>query len=121
MKPQTRALGALLLCLSLIAAACGSSGSNSGGGGKSFTLKIGVVTSLTGDLAPFGAATAEAVRLAAHDIQQALSKDGIKGIKVQVSVEDVQGASNTGIEAAKKLVETDNVNVLVGALASAVT
>ncbi len=88
----------------------------------SFDLRIGVVTSFTGDLSPFGEPIDRSARIAANLINESLERTAVDGVAVEiVATEDDQTQATAGVEAATKLVQTDNVDVIVGALASAVT
>jgi ABC-type branched-subunit amino acid transport system substrate-binding protein len=88
----------------------------------SFDLRMGVVTSFTGDLSPFGEPIDRSARIAADLINESLERTGVGGVSVEiVATEDDQTEATAGVEAATKLVQTDNVQVIVGALASAVT
>jgi branched-chain amino acid transport system substrate-binding protein len=93
-----------------------------GAADASFNLRIGVVTSFTGDLSPFGEPIDRSARIAADLISESLERTGTEGVSVEiVATEDDQTQATAGVEAATKLVQTDNVHVIVGALASAVT
>jgi branched-chain amino acid transport system substrate-binding protein len=88
----------------------------------SFELKIGPVLPLTGDLASFGPSQAEAARIAVERIQEALESAGVEDVTVTLlDVEDDGGRSQAGVEAATKFVQTDQVNVILGTMASSVT
>jgi ABC-type branched-subunit amino acid transport system substrate-binding protein len=90
--------------------------------GASFDLRMGVVTSFTGDLSPFGEPIDRSARIAADLINEPLERTGVGGVSVEiVATEDDQTEATAGVEAATKLVQTDDVQVIVGALASAVT
>jgi len=120
----------LALMLAVMAAACGgdddAADENGNGaaapGDVSFDLRIGVVTSFTGDLSAFGQPIDQAARIAAGVVQEAVERNDLSGVSVEiVASEDDQTQATAGVEAATKLVQTDNVQVIVGALASAVT
>jgi len=89
----------------------------------SFTLKIGDVLPFTGGLAAYGANLDRAVKVAVGLQNAALKKDGLAGkIKVQlVGSEDGQTQATASVEAAKKLIEADHANVLIGEMASSAT
>jgi ABC-type branched-subunit amino acid transport system substrate-binding protein len=88
----------------------------------SFELRIGPVLPLTGDLASFGPSQAEAARIAVDRIRQALTAKGLANVDVTLlDVEDDGGRSQAGVEGATKLVQTDDVSVLLGTMASSVT
>jgi ABC-type branched-subunit amino acid transport system substrate-binding protein len=88
----------------------------------SFDLRIGVVTSFTGDLSPFGEPIDRAARLAVEVIEEAIEEAGLDGVTVEITdSQDDQTDATPGVEAATALVQTQNVSVIVGSLASAVT
>jgi ABC-type branched-subunit amino acid transport system substrate-binding protein len=88
----------------------------------SFELRIGAVLPLTGDLASFGPSQAEAARIAVDRITEALEMADVPDVSVElVGVEDDGGKSQAGVEAATKLVQTDDVQVLLATMASSVT
>ena len=124
----------LVVVASLVAAGCGGDDEEEGApaGGTaadtaaaeaaSFDLKIGAVLPLTGDLASFGPSQAEAARIAVEQIEDVLSSKGISDVTVElVGVEDDQGKSQPGVEAATKLVQTNDASVLLATMASSVT
>jgi branched-chain amino acid transport system substrate-binding protein len=122
----------LVVVLSLAAAGCGGDDDEEGAGAEatteaeaeapSFDLRIGAVLPLTGDLASFGPSQAEAARIAVERITAALEEKGVTDVTVElVGVEDDQGRSQAGVEAATKLVQTDDADVLLATMASSVT
>jgi ABC-type branched-subunit amino acid transport system substrate-binding protein len=124
----------LVVVASLVAAGCGDDDEEEGApaGGTaadtaaaeaaSFDLKIGAVLPLTGDLASFGPSQAEAARIAVEQIEDVLTSKDLSDITVElVGVEDDQGKSQPGVEAATKLVQTNDATVLLATMASSVT
>ena len=107
-------------------AACGGGNGGGGSGGSSansasFTLKIGQVVPLSGDLAPYGPAGEKAGKIAVQQLQKALSADGLAGkVKVSLSSADEQTDPQAAVSAARKLV-SGGATCLVGAYASADT
>jgi ABC-type branched-subunit amino acid transport system substrate-binding protein len=88
----------------------------------SFELRIGPILPLTGDLASFGPAQAEAARIAVERIEEALQSAGIEDVTVTLlDTEDDGGRSQAGVEAATKFVQADDVDVILGTMASSVT
>jgi ABC-type branched-subunit amino acid transport system substrate-binding protein len=87
-----------------------------------FDLRVGVVTSFTGDLSAFGQPIDRAVRLGAEVITEAIEEVGLENVSVEVAdSQDDQTQATAGVEAATALVQTQNVQLIVGSLASAVT
>lgn len=128
MAPLLRVL--LLIVVAFVTAGCGgddegdeaATATETAGGAVSFELRIGPVLPLTGDLASFGPSQAEAARIAVQQIQQALGAKNQSGVKVTLlPVEDDGGKAQAGVEAATKFVQTDDVDVLIGTMASSVT
>jgi ABC-type branched-subunit amino acid transport system substrate-binding protein len=119
MSPLLRLLA--LILVALVAAGCGGD-DDEAAEGSSFELRIGPVLPLTGDLASFGPSQAEAARIAVEQIQAALDAAGVSDVTVTlVPVEDDGGRAQAGVEAATKFVQADDVNVVLGTMASTVT
>jgi ABC-type branched-subunit amino acid transport system substrate-binding protein len=125
---HTRNLGPLavapaaLAILAIGIAACGGNGNTTSSGAKksSYTLTVGEVVPLTGDLAPFGPSGEKAGKLAVQEAQKALTADGLSGIKLKLAVADEQTDPQAAVSAARKLV-SGGAGCLVGAYASADT
>jgi branched-chain amino acid transport system substrate-binding protein len=92
----------------------GSSSSGTSGASKG-SIVIGVVASLTGSDASFGAPFAKGAELAAKDLSA-----GVNGKHVVVDVEDDQSTPSGGIIAARKLVDVDHAKVIVFGTSSTV-
>jgi ABC-type branched-subunit amino acid transport system substrate-binding protein len=119
MSPLLRLLA--LILVALVAAGCGGD-DDEAAEGSSFELRIGPVLPLTGDLASYGPSQAEAARIAVEQIQGALDAAGVSDVTVTlVPVEDDGGRAQAGVEAATKFVQADDVNVVLGTMASTVT
>lgn len=118
MRSMQRAVGLLLATALVVVAGCGGSGGSAsgGGGGSGGTLKIGVISPFTGDLATGGEAIYQGYEMAA---EEANAHGGVLGKKVQL----VKGDASTpqaGITVAQRLATQDNVDAFVGGYASAV-
>ncbi|HSK14644.1 MAG TPA: ABC transporter substrate-binding protein [Gaiellaceae bacterium] len=87
----------------------------------SFDLRVGTLVSFTGDLAPFGEPIDTAAKIAAEIANEAAESAGIDASVEVVASEDDQTDATAGVEGATKLVQTDEVAVIVGALGSAIT
>lgn len=97
-------------------------GDDAAGDVEAFDLRVGIVTSFTGDLSAFGQPLDQAARIAADLINESLERVGLDDVSLTVvASEDDQTQATAGVEAATKLVQSDNVSVIVGSLASAVT
>jgi branched-chain amino acid transport system substrate-binding protein len=110
------------LVLVLGVAACGGGGNdNGGGGGKTkLDLTIGDSIPLTGDLSDFGPPGQKASDLAVSVINKAIQQAGADHT-VKVVHEDNETSPQAAVQAARKLVDSDNASCITGAWASADT
>lgn len=74
-------------------------------------LKIGVIASLTGPGAYFGEQLVNGLQMALADIN---ANGGIDGQKVSLIIEDSKTDNTTALTVAKKLIDVDNVKVIIG-------
>ena len=81
-------------------------------------LKIGALLSFTGDLSDFGPAFLRAIELATEEINQA---GGVNGQPIQVVRADDGTAPQQGTQEARRLIDVERVNAIIGAAASGVT
>ena len=81
-------------------------------------LKIGVLVAFTGDLSDFGPAHENTARLAAKEINAA---GGVLGQDIEIVRGDTGTDPSQGATEATRLVEVENVDVILGALSSGVT
>src|SRR5437016_7535519 len=95
-----------LLCLSL-AIGCSKKGGD--------TIKIGVITSLTGSQAAFGGAHKNGYSIALDEIN---GKGGVLGKKVELDFYDDQSKPDQAVQGVSKLVDQDRVPVLLGSYSS---
>jgi len=96
----------------------GTAAAPSGGGTPGVsgdTILIGEVGSLTGSEATFGISTRNAIELAVREVNAA---GGIKGKKVEVRVYDNQSKPEEAASAANRLINQDQVLVILGEVAS---
>jgi branched-chain amino acid transport system substrate-binding protein len=89
-------------------------GSDSGSG----PYEIGMVNSLTGSLSAFGQRNERGMELALQAVDDA---GGIRGRPLNVIVEDSSSQAQTGVSAAQKLVNQDQVPFVIGAVGSGVS
>ena len=80
-------------------------------------IKIGVLVPLTGGLGTYGEAMANGAKLAVAQI----SEEGINGQSVRLIIEDTGTDPAKAAEAARKLIDVDNVQVIIGASGSTQT
>jgi ABC-type branched-subunit amino acid transport system substrate-binding protein len=81
-------------------------------------VKIGAAMPLTGDLQAYGESDVNGVRLAVEEINAA---GGVLGQELGLAIADTRTSPQAGVDAAKKLVNVENVAGLVGALSSGVS
>ncbi len=103
-------LVALLLSLLLILAACTS--------GTREKLKVGVMLPLSGDAAAYGQPISKSYMLAVDEIN---AGGGIGGKQVELIFEDSKCTPNDGATAAQKLVNIDQVKIILGEACSGAT
>ncbi len=80
--------------------------------------KIGAIIPLTGDGASYGQGEKNAIELALEEIN---SKGGINGMKVEVIYEDGKCSGKDATTAANKLINVDNVKIILGGACSGET
>jgi ABC-type branched-subunit amino acid transport system substrate-binding protein len=112
------ALAIGLLAVALAAVRYGGGDDDDGAGEVSLDLRVGNLVPFSGDLAPFGEPIDEAARIAAALANEATEEAGVDASVTVVASEDTQTASAAAVEAATKLVQADDVDVIMGALAS---
>lgn len=81
------------------------------------TIKIGVVTSLSGAYAVIGNEVLEAVQFAVDERNE---QGGVLGKRLEVIAEDDEGKADTGLRKAEKMVTNDGVQFIMGSVSSAV-
>src|ERR1043165_1266266 len=78
-------------------------------------MKIGVISELTGPIAPFGKRALNGIQVAADVINEG---GGINGHKISLIVEDDKSVPQGSATSMKKLTEVDRVPVVVGMVGS---
>jgi branched-chain amino acid transport system substrate-binding protein len=104
MRLRPSAVAALLLCASLPAV-------------PADPIRLGVITSLSGSFATFGAMEVAGYKVAAAEINE---KGGVLGRQIELVIEDDASNQNAGLAAAEKLAG-QNVPLILGAFASSIT
>lgn len=102
-----------VLVLALVAGAC-----KDGEKQTASTIRIGVITSLTGPQAAFGAAHKNGYTIAASEIN---AKSGVLGKQIELIYYDDQGKSDQAVQGVSKLVDQDHVVLVLGAYSSQTT
>lgn len=101
-------LALLGICVAgLLVAGCGKKGGN--------TVKIGVITSLTGSQAAFGEAHKHGYEIALDEINK---KGGIGGKQVELDFYDDQSKPDQAVQGVSKLVDQDEVPIVLGSYSS---
>ena len=116
-------LTALVLALALVGAGCAETAEQRENGdetsnedtGSGDTIKIGAVLPLTGANATIGEDQERGVQLAVDEIN---ANGGVLGKDIEVLVEDSAGTPEGSIAAARKLVQTEDVPVVMGEYSS---
>jgi len=118
MKAQSRNTFAIasILILMMILSSCSSLDTaapkdDQSKGKTSDTIRIGAVLALTGAASIHGQNEREGLELAKKEINQA---GGIAGKPVQIIYEDDQTDSAKSVTAIKKLIELDNIKLIIG-------
>lgn len=81
-------------------------------------FRIGSLTPITGAGSPYGPGMQQAIRLAVDEVNAA---GGAGGLKLELFTEDSQTKPDAAVLAAKKLIEVNKVQVVLGTWASGVT
>ena len=81
-------------------------------------VRIGAVFPLTGDVASYGRAAQRGIDLGVAEINEA---GGVAGRPIEVIYEDDESEPGTSINAMRKLISVDGVDVVLGSAASSVT
>lgn len=85
---------------------------SSGAAGGTGEIKIGVVLDITGAGATLGVPERDTITMRAEQVNGA---GGVNGRKLNVIIEDNQSTEDGAAKAVNKLLNTDNVDVLIGA------
>jgi ABC-type branched-subunit amino acid transport system substrate-binding protein len=94
-------------------AACGDD--TGSGDDESGPIKIGIIADLTGPFTTYGTSLANSARLAINEIN---ADGGIDGRTIEVIVEDIQTDVNATVDKSRKLVQSDDVDLVMGPIGS---
>ena len=100
----------MMLLVTAFIVGCGKKAADSN------VIKIGVIAPLTGNYAQYGIAVKEGVELKVDAINNA---GGINGKKIELIISDSKGDVQEAVNAFKKMVSQDKVNVVIGEVMSA--
>jgi len=98
---------AVVLCFGALAGCGGSKGDD--------VIKLGVLAPLTGDVAVYGNAVNNAVKLYVEEINKA---GGVAGKQVEIITYDEKGDATEAVTAYNKLVSSDEVHAIIGSVTS---
>jgi urea transport system substrate-binding protein len=101
-----------LLAVAALVPACSS---ENAGGGDADPVRIGVIADLTGPFTVYGTSLARSAELAVAEINAA---GGIDGRAIELIIEDIQTDVAVTVDRARKLVERDGVDLVVGPVGS---
>lgn len=79
------------------------------------TIKVGVITSITGSLAAFGEAHKNGYAIALDEIN---AKGGVLGKKIELDFYDDQSKPDQAVQGVSKLVDQDGVPIILGSYSS---
>ena len=82
------------------------------------TLRIGALTPITGAGSPYGPGMQQAIRIAVEEVNAA---GGVAGRKLELITEDSQTKPDAAVLAAKKLIEVNKVQAILGTWSSGVS
>ncbi len=104
----------LFVLFGLIVAACGDDDDGSLGDSDE-PIKIGIIADLTGPFTTYGTSLSNSATLAVDEIN---ASGGIGGRQIELIVEDIQTDVSVTVDKSRKLVESDNVDVVIGPIGS---
>jgi branched-chain amino acid transport system substrate-binding protein len=108
-------LFSLLLAMALLLAACGGGDEGGTEGGSREPIRIGALTSLTGNFTPWGVQVRAGMQLAVNELNQA---GGAGGRRLELVVADDQSKAEEGGRAIERLIERDRVVAVGGIISS---
>jgi branched-chain amino acid transport system substrate-binding protein len=111
-------LGGVLGIALVLAAGVGTACNKGESKQEAKTLRIGVITSLTGPAAAFGAAHKAGYTIAAGELN---AKGGVLGRQIEVLYYDDQSKPDQAVQGVAKLVDQDHVPIILGAYSSETT
>jgi ABC-type branched-subunit amino acid transport system substrate-binding protein len=102
------------IALAFVLVAC-ATGPNSSAAGSAGPIKIGILADLTGPFTTYGTSLARSAQLAVKEIN---AKGGIADRQITVIVEDIQTDVSATVDKARKLVQSDKVDLVMGPIGS---
>ena len=107
----------LLLLIAAVFALSACSQQSGGSSGDSDTIKVGVVTSLSGPYAVLGTDVAEGIEFAVDEVN---ANGGVAGKQVELIKEDDEGKPDIALRKAEKMVTKDGAKFVLGTVSSAI-
>ncbi len=108
----------LVLLIAAVFALSACSQKSGGSAKDSDTIKVGIVTSLSGPYAILGADAAEGIEYAAKEIN---ANGGIAGKKIELIKEDDEGKPDIALRKAEKIITKDGAKFILGPISSAIS
>lgn len=99
----------------LLLAACGGGDEGGGNAGGGEPIRIGALTSLTGNFTPWGVQVCDGMQLAVNEINQ---RGGVDGRRLELVVADDQSQAEEGTRAIERLSEREGVVAVGGIISS---
>jgi ABC-type branched-subunit amino acid transport system substrate-binding protein len=109
-------LGLSLPAASALLAACNNDQAEENGEANGEPIRMGALVPLTGFVGILGPAMQNNAQLAVEEINEA---GGVLGRPIELIVEDTASDPDTAVERARKLIQQDQTDVIVGVLTSA--
>lgn len=109
--------GLLVAAVALVLSACGGGSGDvaSDGADAIEPVRIGVIADLTGPFAVYGTSLARSAELAVEELNAA---GGIAGRPIELLIEDIQSDVAVTVDRARRLVERDRVDLVLGPVGS---
>ncbi|MDP9223311.1 MAG: substrate-binding protein [Actinomycetota bacterium] len=107
--------GGMGIALALLLAACATGTPNTPASASPGPIKIGILADLTGPFTTYGTSLANSAQLAVKEIN---AKGGIAGRQITVTVEDTQTDVSATVDKARKLIQSDKVDLVMGPIGS---
>jgi len=112
----TKRIVVILLAMSMLIGVLGGCGASDSDVAE--VVKVGVIAPISGPVATYGQSNLDGIQLAVKEINEA---GGIDGKLIEIFVEDDQGKPDDAANAVQKLINEDQVDVIIGAVTSSCT
>ena len=108
----------LVLLIAAVFALSACSQKSGGSSGDSDTIKVGVVTSLSGPYAVLATDVAEGIEFAVDEVN---ANGGVAGKQIELIKEDDEGKPDIALRKAEKMVTKDGAKFILGPISSAIS